>query len=184
MKIIYLKLAAITNIFFLTWLLFGRNKENFTRKILFNFFKSTKRTKKYKNNWHATKANSFDINALYSYFENRKPYLDKGLNLDTVANEIGIHKQQLSYIINNKLFIHFPDLLSAYRVKEAQQKLLEPTYFNYTIDAIAQDAGFNSRANFYEAFKKHTGLTPTQYRKKFERKRTEVEQRQFEVAMA
>jgi len=137
-----------------------------------------------KNNWHALKANNFDIRIILNYFEKHKPYLDKDLNLDLVASQIGIHKQQLSYIINNKLDTHFPELLSTYRVKEVQQKLLDHTYHNYTIDAIAQEAGFNSRANFYEAFKKQTGFTPTEYRKKYDRRQIAVNNKEWSVAMS
>jgi len=35
-----------------------------------------------------------------------------------------------------------------------------------TIEYVAYESGFNSRASFYRAFKKHTGITPTEFLRK------------------
>nr|WP_314545193.1 hypothetical protein [uncultured Empedobacter sp.] len=39
----------------------------------------------------------------------------------------------------------------------------EPNLKKYTIDALAEETGFNSRKTFSDAFLEHTGFRPSQY---------------------
>lgn len=43
--------------------------------------------------------------------------------------------------------------------------ILSNEYNQYTITSIGLEAGFNSNASFYRAFKKECGQSPTEYRK-------------------
>ena len=46
------------------------------------------------------------------------------------------------------------------------KKMLENEEFdNYTVVAIGLESGFNSKTSFYQAFKKHTRQTPSEYKK-------------------
>ncbi len=46
------------------------------------------------------------------------------------------------------------------------KKMIEDSAIEkFTLLAIAYDSGFNSKTSFNSIFKKHTGLTPTQYQK-------------------
>jgi len=60
----------------------------------------------------------------------------------------------------------FYDYINHYRVEEARQLLIDPGKAGYKISSIAYDAGFNSVSTFNEVFRKFTGLTPSQFRKK------------------
>jgi AraC-like DNA-binding protein len=46
------------------------------------------------------------------------------------------------------------------------ERFSDPKFNNYTILAIALDAGFNSKTTFNSIFKSQTGLTPSEYREK------------------
>ena len=56
-------------------------------------------------------------------------------------------------------------LLSKYRVEEVKTMLEDPKNSDESLIILAYDAGFKSKSNFNAAFKKHTGQTPTAYRK-------------------
>ncbi|KAB2844021.1 MAG: AraC family transcriptional regulator, partial [Melioribacteraceae bacterium] len=79
-----------------------------------------------------------------------------------LAENLNIHPNHLSQIINEKLGQNFFDFINSYRIKEAEKLLLKNG--KKTILEIAFEVGFNSKSTFNAAFKKHTGVTPTAYK--------------------
>jgi len=104
------------------------------------------------------------IKKLYEVVENNNYYLKNDLNLQSLAEKIGISPYYLSQIINVKLNQNFFDFINSYRIKEAKRLLNDPKNDNYTILRIAFDVGFNNKTSFNTAFKKFTHLTPSQFR--------------------
>ncbi len=94
-----------------------------------------------------------------------KPYLESSLTLQKLADMVGISPQHLSQIINEKLNQNFFDFINCHRIKEAKRLLVDPKGELLTILAIAEEVGFNSKSSFNTAFKKITGMTPTEYKK-------------------
>ncbi|MCG7861999.1 MAG: helix-turn-helix domain-containing protein [Candidatus Thiodiazotropha endolucinida] len=101
---------------------------------------------------------------LRTHMAAEKPYLDNKLNLSLLATQLDISPNYLSQVINEQAGQHFFDFVNRYRVEEAKQALAGATERG-NILAIALDAGFNSKSAFYTAFKRHTGQTPSQYRR-------------------
>ena len=91
-------------------------------------------------------------------------YRDGRLTLRQVADELGISSHALSQVLNQTLSLTFYDYINGYRVEAVKRALVNPKNRHLTILALALDAGFDSKAAFNNAFKKHTGLTPSQYR--------------------
>lgn len=60
--------------------------------------------------------------------------------------------------------ISISEYISHKRFDEVKRMLVET---NFTAQTIAQKVGMNSGSYFYTAFKKYTGYTPDQYRKKY-----------------
>ncbi|KAF2081036.1 helix-turn-helix domain-containing protein [Flavobacterium sharifuzzamanii] len=102
---------------------------------------------------------------LQRYMNEKKPFLNPSLTIQDVSNEIQIPVRDLSLLINHKLEQHFYDFINAYRIEDAKNILKDITKSKVTILEILYEVGFNSKSSFNTAFKKHTGFTPTDFRK-------------------
>lgn len=105
------------------------------------------------------------INQLITYMENEKPYLKPSLTIRNLADQMGIKAKELSILINKKMGRHFFDFINGYRIEDAKNILINPTKKDVTILEILYEVGFSSKSSFNTAFKKHTGKTPTEFRK-------------------
>ena len=65
--------------------------------------------------------------------------------------------------------------MNTYRIKEAQKRLENPKEAKETISEVMYEVGFNSKSAFNTAFKKKTGLSPSQYKTMFNSSRTEID---------
>ena len=71
-------------------------------------------------------------------------------------------------VINTELSMNFFAFINEYRVKEARKLIENPERKDHTLLAIAFEAGFQSKASFNAAFKKHTGMAPGEYRRRLD----------------
>ena len=105
------------------------------------------------------------IKKLQAFVITNRPYLAPELSLAQLSEQVNIPSHYLSQVINEKLHCNFLDFINGYRVEEAKEKLIDPKLSHYTIMAVAYEAGFNAKSTFYAVFKKHTGMTPSQFKK-------------------
>jgi len=101
---------------------------------------------------------------LQGYMQTRKPHLNPELTLAQLAEAINIQPKYLSQVINEKLGKNFFDFVNCYRIEEAKAKLVNPPDEKITVLEVLYDVGFNSKSSFNTAFKKATGMTPSQFR--------------------
>lgn len=111
------------------------------------------------------KVYSEELLKLQQYMSEEKPFLNPSLTIQDVSNDIQIPVRDLSLLINHKLEQHFYDFINAYRIENAKNILKDVTKSKVTILEILYEVGFNSKSSFNTAFKKHTGFTPTDFRK-------------------
>ena len=112
-----------------------------------------------------TTTNSEEIEQLTSFMEREKPYLNPSLSIRNLSEALQMPSRDLSVLINNGLHQHFFDFVNEYRIKEAMEILKNPSKNEFTVLEILYEVGFNSKSSFNTAFKKHTGKTPTEFRK-------------------
>ncbi|MEX0361001.1 MAG: helix-turn-helix domain-containing protein, partial [Allomuricauda sp.] len=105
---------------------------------------------------------------LRQLFETKKVYLDASLNRKDVASHLGLSDHELSYHLGQHLQTSFTDFVNSYRIQEFQSRLEEGNS-SLTLLGLALESGFGSKASFQRAFKKHTGQTPSTYKKKVQK---------------
>jgi AraC-like DNA-binding protein len=105
---------------------------------------------------------------LLKLMEESKPYLNENLTLFSLAQMIGIHPNYLSQIINTNTQKNFFDFINSCRVEEFKKRIKSDAYSHYSLLGLAFECGFNSKAAFNRAFKKFTGMTPSEFKIKFQ----------------
>ena len=106
-----------------------------------------------------------DLVKLKKYMIDEKPFLDPALTIQDISKKMNVPVRELSVLINHQLRQHFYDFVNTYRIENAMTILKDPAKSKVTILEILYEVGFNSKSSFNTAFKKHTGTTPTEFRK-------------------
>lgn len=94
-------------------------------------------------------------------------FLEPELTLGDLSEMSGIPSRYLSQIINQYKNKSFFDYINGLRVNYACNLLLTDNRKN--ILEILYESGFNSKTSFNTSFKKHTGLSPSEYKAKFKK---------------
>ncbi|TMM58878.1 AraC family transcriptional regulator [Maribacter algarum] len=100
---------------------------------------------------------------IHSYIIEEQRYLDMDLNQSEIAEKFNISPGYLSQLINTNSDQNFNDYINTLRIEASKEMLVAEQFKNYTIESIGLECGFKSKSNFYAAFKKFTGQTPSSY---------------------
>lgn len=95
----------------------------------------------------------------------RKMFLKPELTLAMVAQELDVHPNSLSQVINMKEEKNFFDYINSLRVAEFKARAVKPENHKYTLLALAFECGFNSKTSFNRNFKNATGESPSMFLK-------------------
>ena len=90
-------------------------------------------------------------------------YLNPKASINGLSQIVGFSSNYVSQVINQKLGISFPELLTKHRIEKAKE-ILSDNSRNVKIEEIAYSLGYNSKSTFHSAFKRITGKTPAEYR--------------------
>jgi AraC-like DNA-binding protein len=97
------------------------------------------------------------------HLEEKKPFLQLGYSLRGFSDEIHVPLHVLSAFINTYYKMNFNDFINEYRVLYSIDKLLKKEWKYKKLETIAEESGFNNRNTFTSAFKKVTGVNPSEF---------------------
>ncbi len=106
------------------------------------------------------------ILSLEAFMKTQHPYRNPNLSISELAHQIHIPKRKLSELINAYYHQNFVDFINTFRIEEAKSRLTNPKDEKETILEVMYAVGFNSKSSFNTIFKRKTGLTPSQFRRK------------------
>ena len=103
---------------------------------------------------------------LRQLMEEEKVYRREGFGVSALVAALDVPEYRVRRLINQRLgHRNFSSFVNGYRLAEAMAALADPAQADVPILTIALDTGFQSIGPFNRAFKAHTGMTPTAYRK-------------------
>jgi AraC-like DNA-binding protein len=105
------------------------------------------------------------VATLVAMFELERPYLDPELSLESLAHRLKIPPGHLSQIVNEHFGRTFRDWLNGWRIDEAKRRLVDPAHAHYSVAGIGEASGYRSKSAFHAAFRRATGVTPTEFRR-------------------
>jgi len=106
------------------------------------------------------------LNQLTLFMTEEKPFLDGNVSLITLAGSLDVNPKALSFVINEHIHKNFNNYINDWRIEEVKKRLNDKEYNHHKMLTIAFDCGFNSKSTFNLAFRKSTGLSPSEYRKR------------------
>jgi AraC-like DNA-binding protein len=90
-------------------------------------------------------------------------YLEAGFNLTHLATKTGVPYHHLTAYFNYYLGITFNDWKNNLRIEYILEQFDQGRNRRLTLETLAREAGFLSRSNFVDSFKKKMGMNPSQY---------------------
>lgn len=89
---------------------------------------------------------------------------DPDFTVMQLAALIGARQREVSQVIGERYGANFNIVVNDHRVKEACRRIQdEPRFLQNTIEAMAGEVGIRSRNTFTQAFKRVTGMNPSEY---------------------
>ena len=106
----------------------------------------------------------------------KKVYKDPELAMPDLARMLDLSPNVLSQVINGYCGLNFYTYINNFRADEVVEIMKLDIDRRKNVLDIAFAAGFKSKTTFNTFFKKHTGLTPSEFRKQLEKDRKKKKQ--------
>jgi AraC-like DNA-binding protein len=103
------------------------------------------------------------FSVLEDYIDDQHPQFQANMTLTRMAEAVGLSRNDVSYLINQRYGMSFSDFVNSQRIKKAKELLLD-NKAQLSIQEVFTVVGFNSKTTFNSVFKKATGMTPSKFR--------------------
>ncbi len=95
-----------------------------------------------------------------------QPWLDPELSLPELARQLHTNVSLLSAVINGAFGKNFNDYINSYRVEAVKDMLRDPGSGHLSLVGVGLGCGFNSKSTFNRAFRKATGVSPSEWKQR------------------
>ena len=102
---------------------------------------------------------------IIEYLDKEEPYLKKDFKMLDLVKYIGVPQHHISYCLRYFVKKTLPQIKTEYRIKWAAHALKSIKYSSYTVDAIVEKTGYQSKSSFYKSFYEVYRITPLEYKK-------------------
>ena len=102
---------------------------------------------------------------LNRFMQDEKPFLRTGYCIRSLADDIDVPAYLVSAYINQSLGINFNEFFNRFRVTHCLHLMQNGLVDRLNLRGLAFRCGFSNRNTLTTAFKKFTGLTPSEFSK-------------------
>lgn len=103
------------------------------------------------------------VEQLQVLMEEEQVFLSPNLSLRSLANQMQLNANQLSWLINSQYGINFNGFVNQYRLAYFKELVKKASHEQFSLIGLAYESGFNSKTVFNTYFKKVEGMTPGAY---------------------
>jgi AraC-like DNA-binding protein len=124
------------------------------------------KTKQLKDSLEISEEIVLDIRRKMKLFEKENFFLNASISIQSLAQNFSTNYNYLSKIINHDFEKSFTNYINDLRIDYIVKELkTNKNLRKYTINGIAEEAGFNNAESFSKAFQKRTGIKPSYFLK-------------------
>ena len=103
------------------------------------------------------------------YFITKEPFLKKNFSRVDLAKALKVPSHQITFCFKYVYESSFPAYKLKHRINWIKEAIIDPKNDDLTVEEVGKKAGFASKSSFFVSFKSHTGMTPTEYKQKYQK---------------
>lgn len=111
------------------------------------------------------------LDAFEAHMASKKPYLKPDLTITALADQLGWQREEVTRAVRAH-DANFFDCINRYRVEEAKRLISDPSNAGVTLLSLGYDAGFGSKSAFNAAFRRHLGVSPSEFRTEISKRKS------------